>query len=62
MNHDDVRAPGDVKWRQFGEGVRPTFKCPECSQNRGIFGRRMRKVTKGSQRGLRTLVCSECAK
>lgn len=62
MNHDDMRAAGDVKWRQVGEGVRPTFKCPQCNENRGILGRRLRVVSKGQQRGLRTHVCQECAK
>jgi hypothetical protein len=62
MSRSENNRPADVTFRPAGYGQAMTFKCPECLQNRGIFGRRMRKVTKGAQRGLRTLVCSECAK
>lgn len=62
MNHDDVRSPGDVKWRHAGPGLSQTFRCAECDRFKGMFGRRLKRVTKGASRGLRALVCAECAK
>ena len=38
MSRSENNRPADVTFRPAGYGQAMTFKCPECSQNRGIFG------------------------
>jgi hypothetical protein len=60
MNHDDSRTPADVRFRAAGPGLSQTFRCPECDQFRGMFGRRLMRVRKGGSKGLTALICSHC--
>lgn len=60
MSRSENNRPADVPFRPAGYGQATSFKCPQCEQFRGMLGRRKKRVTKGSSKGLVTLVCAEC--